>query len=387
MKEGVSMNKMHRTVAFTIAVALLSTLAPCASAFAEESATSGDFNDIFHWEYADETLTFSVKPDAEIDGEVTLSFSNDSSDDSDDSSDGILYSDILALPWTEYYAVTKNIVLDDRISYVSSAVFCGISAKKNSTVTSITCGEACTWTHPVGKPYGGFLTFRAPEYSPTYYFAMQNGYDFESTGMAENPVFVFDSETWQFQTKESLIKLSNINNSNLDELSSAKVWCHMYERILLGEDTVYTDDFPSYFYGYVVCGLGENPNPNIAVYCYPNLSCIDKLRELGTPVVVLGEDSPERKGDANLDGAVGLDDASEVLSYYAQTAAGLDASFTQDEDLNLFAYYLADVDTESTAGVDTDTAQVDLEDASHILSYYAQTAAGLSPDWETILSS
>jgi hypothetical protein len=111
------------------------------------------------------------------------------------------------------------------------------------------------------------------------------------------------------------------------------------------------------------------------------------LRELGTPVVVLGEDSPERKGDANLDGAVGLDDASEVLSYYAQTAAGLDASFTQDEDLNLFAYYLADVDTESTAGVDTDTAQVDLEDASHILSYYAQTAAGLSPDWETILSS
>ena len=94
------------------------------------------------------------------------------------------------------------------------------------------------------------------------------------------------------------------------------------------------------------------------------------------------------KGDATLDGTVGLDDASAILAYYADSAVGLDASLTGTTgDYETLAYFLADVDTESTAGANTANNALNLDDASAILAYYSQNAVALDPQWDVIIPS
>ncbi|MGN0631890.1 MAG: hypothetical protein ACI4JN_11245 [Ruminococcus sp.] len=92
-----------------------------------------------------------------------------------------------------------------------------------------------------------------------------------------------------------------------------------------------------------------------------------------------------KKGDADLDGAVTLADAGEILKYYARNAAGLDASLTGGEDayLETLAFFLGDIDTESqTMSKD---GILDINDASAVLSYYANTAAGNAVSWDAYI--
>lgn len=99
------------------------------------------------------------------------------------------------------------------------------------------------------------------------------------------------------------------------------------------------------------------------------------------PVVYIGV-----KGDVNLDAAVDISDASAVLTYYASVSAKLDASFNDDADLNTLAYFLADIDTESEAGGDSDDGKMELADASYILTYYAMVSAKLDPTWSDVIA-
>lgn len=99
------------------------------------------------------------------------------------------------------------------------------------------------------------------------------------------------------------------------------------------------------------------------------------------PVVYIGV-----KGDVNLDAAVDISDASAVLTYYASVSAKLDASFNDDADLNTLAYFLADIDTESKAGGDSDDGKMELADASYILTYYAMVSAKLDPTWSDVIA-
>lgn len=75
-------------------------------------------------------------------------------------------------------------------------------------------------------------------------------------------------------------------------------------------------------------------------------------------------------GDVNSDGNIDLNDASGMLDFYAKSSAGIDIS----ED-----------------SIDTDTADLDkdgtigLNDASAALKYYAGNSAGLETDWTEIL--
>ena len=80
-------------------------------------------------------------------------------------------------------------------------------------------------------------------------------------------------------------------------------------------------------------------------------------------------------GDANDDCEVDLTDATIVLSYYAQNAAGLAPVFSEDEVENQLLFYAADVDIDDN---------ITITDATMILSYYAQNAAGLEPSWDNI---
>lgn len=74
------------------------------------------------------------------------------------------------------------------------------------------------------------------------------------------------------------------------------------------------------------------------------------------------------KGDVNMDGLVNISDASLVLSYYAQTLAGLNT-----DSNTLFANIkFGDID---------ENGSIEIDDATKILNYYAQEIAGLNPNW------
>ncbi|MGN0631718.1 MAG: hypothetical protein ACI4JN_10365, partial [Ruminococcus sp.] len=51
----------------------------------------------------------------------------------------------------------------------------------------------------------------------------------------------------------------------------------------------------------------------------------------------------------------------------------------------ILAYFLADVDTESTAGMDSDAGKIQVADATNILTYYAQDGASMDPQWDKII--
>ena len=92
-----------------------------------------------------------------------------------------------------------------------------------------------------------------------------------------------------------------------------------------------------------------------------------------------------KKGDVNLDGSVGIDDASAVLEYYAKRAAGIEPQLTDDAGSfdETLAFFLGDIDTESQNM--NDGGALDISDATCILSYYANNAAGSVISWDTFL--
>ena len=119
-----------------------------------------------------------------------------------------------------------------------------------------------------------------------------------------------------------------------------------------------------------------------------NTSAVEKIAATAD-LTIADEECPTVyigvKGDTNLNGVVDIPDATMVLSYYANTAASLPASLNADAELEVLAYFLADVNTESTAGADTDLAKMEIADATNILKYYSQDAASLNPSWDEIL--
>lgn len=106
---------------------------------------------------------------------------------------------------------------------------------------------------------------------------------------------------------------------------------------------------------------------------YKNTAAQTYAQENGITFTSLGY-APEwySLGDFKMDGTILLDDASDVLSVYAQKASG---------------NYKIGIHTDSqlkAADVNEDTI-VDLQDASVILRYYASAASGLVPDWDVLL--
>ena len=94
------------------------------------------------------------------------------------------------------------------------------------------------------------------------------------------------------------------------------------------------------------------------------------------------------KGDANLDGIVDTKDAVTILTYYAKAAAGqADVAFNEDENLNKLAFFLADVDTESKAGMNNGSELMTTQDAVNVLTFYAKKAANQEPTWPDVIPS
>ena len=96
-----------------------------------------------------------------------------------------------------------------------------------------------------------------------------------------------------------------------------------------------------------------------------------------------------KKGDSDLDGEVTIIDASCTLVYYANIATGNTTSFStltgNDISLETLMYFLSDIDTESTAGRNTDDGTITMNEAWGILLRYAGDATGNSVTWDDII--
>ena len=73
------------------------------------------------------------------------------------------------------------------------------------------------------------------------------------------------------------------------------------------------------------------------------------------------------QGDADRNGEVNIADATAVLTYYASKSAGLDTVLSSE-----------DADTDGNG-------EVGINDATAILTYYAMSASGLEPEWSDII--
>ena len=94
------------------------------------------------------------------------------------------------------------------------------------------------------------------------------------------------------------------------------------------------------------------------------------------------------KGDTDLSGLVDVPDAVAVLTYTAKIAADQEGVvFNEDENLNKFAFFLADIDTESKEGKNDGNKLMATEDAVYMLTYTAKTAAGQEPTWPDVVPS
>lgn len=94
------------------------------------------------------------------------------------------------------------------------------------------------------------------------------------------------------------------------------------------------------------------------------------------------------KGDADLNGIVDVQDAVAILTYYAKAAAAQEnVAFNEDENLNKLTYFLADVDTESKAGMNSGSELMTTQDAVNVLTFYAKKAANQDPTWPDVIPS
>ena len=119
------------------------------------------------------------------------------------------------------------------------------------------------------------------------------------------------------------------------------------------------------------------------IQAYYNNGTENVLIPDATPTVYIGV-----KGDADLNGLEDVPDAVSILTYYAKIAAGQQGIvFNEDPMLNKLAYFLADVDTESKAGENTDGKLMEVNEAVYVLTYYAKKAAGQGPTWPDVIPS
>ena len=94
------------------------------------------------------------------------------------------------------------------------------------------------------------------------------------------------------------------------------------------------------------------------------------------------------KGDADLNGSVDVQDAVAILTYYAKASAGQEnVAFNEDENLNKLAFFLADVDTESKAGINNGSELMSTQDAVNVLTFYAKKSVNQDPAWPDVIPS
>ncbi len=91
------------------------------------------------------------------------------------------------------------------------------------------------------------------------------------------------------------------------------------------------------------------------------------------------------KGDVDFNGAVDPNDGYNALVYYSSYSLYGDASFTSEGGaLEILAYFVADINTESKAGAPTGNSTIDPNDSYYMLVYYANASLRGTELWSNV---
>ena len=251
---------------------------------------------------------------------------------------------------------TTTTVSDDSTTTTTTTTASGDDSTTTTTTTTTASGETTTTTSSTEVPEGFILESVSVEAGKDYYFSHdENAFDLAELVESLTLVGTLDDAPYTVQ-----ISPASFNKY----LTPAYATPAEYFNAVEGT-------------AYVASKLGLTFKPAESMVVADNAD----LTVANEPTVYIGV-----KGDSDLSGVVDISDASLTLKYYAYRMAMLEVSFNEDADLNTLAYFLSDVDTESKAGVDSETGSIDISDATNILKYYANQMAMLDTTWEDILA-
>ena len=212
-----------------------------------------------------------------------------------------------------------------------------------TSTTEATTTTSATTTQP--QPNVTTIVFELAD--PNFYFSVDER-EFKATDLFKSVTLISTDADGKIVSQEDIIDKVNFNGA------TPKSTYAQTEKYFVGE-----------------------------VQAYYNNGTENVLIPDATPTVYIGV-----KGDADLNGLEDVPDAVAILTYYAKIAAGQQGIvFNEDPMLNKLAYFLADVDTESKAGENTDGKLMEVNDAVYVLTYYAKKAAGQGPTWPDVIPS
>ena len=225
----------------------------------------------------------------------------------------------------------------------TEAVTTTTEAATTTTEAATTTTTSATTTQP--QPNVTTIVFELAD--PNFYFSVDER-EFKATDLFKSVTLISTDADGKIVSQEDIIDKVNFNGA------TPKSTYAQTEKYFVGE-----------------------------VQAYYNNGTENVLIPGATPTVYIGV-----KGDADLNGLEDVPDAVSILTYYAKIAAGQQGIvFNEDPMLNKLAYFLADVDTESKAGENTDGKLMEVNDAVYVLTYYAKKAAGQGPTWPDVIPS
>lgn len=337
----------------------VAALAKSGSAF-EVSAAGGTYNVTFNIPDAEaaeveEYVNANAVPDA--DGITWVYESSNKTVEAEINTDGVVY-----------FNVTRNIKLQD--SQLTTTTTTTTTTDTGTTTTTTDTTTTTTTTTTTGTGDSTTTTTTTSETTIPSDFVLES----IEVEAGKDYYFSHDENAFDLATLiESLTLVGNING----EATSFPIAAQDYANYLTPAYATPADFFNA------VEGAAYVANKLNVTFTAPAEMLVAEganLTVANLPTVYIGV-----KGDADLNGAVGLDDVSKVLTYYAYNGASLTPSLNEDAELEVLAYFLADVDTEAKTGADTDTNKLTLDDGSYIITYYAQKGASLDPEWDVIL--
>ena len=212
-----------------------------------------------------------------------------------------------------------------------------------TSTTEATTTTSATTTQP--QPNVTTIVFELAD--PNFYFSVDER-EFKATDLFKSVTLISTDADGKIVSQEDIIDKVNFNGA------TPKSTYAQTEKYFVGE-----------------------------VQAYYNNGTENVLIPDATPTVYIGV-----KGDADLNGLEDVPDAVTILTYIAKVAAGQEGIVLNDDPmLNKLAFFLADIDTESKEGQNTDGKLLEVSDAVSILTYVAKKAAGQGPTWPEVVPS
>lgn len=358
-------------------------------------------------------------------------------------------------PWGEYYDVITDVVIEDGITSVADGAFCYYPELKNVSIPDSVlslgnesfscCKNLREITIPSNTDIMNYTEFEIPafnyytnswgqndsemkefydeelanmtsyeitvngyDYSSSYYYCIENTYcSFNSIGTSSEPYITPNGSagsdiTWTFSDLGTITFSGNgsIDVDNFDEnINNIAPFVRkvVFDEGITGigqmafvdfdyiENVEFSDTVTEIGNGAFAASLNTlgsviipNSVETIGKAAYPikkDNSKIYGYSDSAAEKYAAGSDNIQfvaidkmQTCDVDCDGVIELNDATEILTYYAQTAAGINVKFDSNDQINNMLIEIADANGDGI---------IDLSDATLTLEQYARNAAGL----------